>query len=118
MKKSISLNSDTPIVEQIGHCLEEAVRLHLVSDVSLGAFLSGGIDSSAVVSMMTSSVSNPIQTLSVTFKEKEYDESKFSTLIANALGTQHHDLLLSENDLVGQYHLKIQFEELHFHGQG
>ena len=99
-KKSISLNSGTPIVEQIGHCLEEAVRLHLVSDVSLGAFLSGGIDSSAVVSMMTSSVSNPIQTLSVTFKEKEYDESKFSTLIANALGTQHHDLLLSENDLL------------------
>ena len=99
-KKSSPLYIDTPIVEQIGDCLEDVVRLHLISDVSLGAFLSGGIDSSAIVSMMASSSSNPIQTLSVTFNEKEYDESKYSTLIANKLGTKHYDLPLSGNELL------------------
>ncbi len=88
------------IVQQIGSCLEEVVQQHLVSDVSIGAFLSGGIDSSAVVSMITANTPTPIQTLSITFKDKDYDESQYSSLLADSLGTQHHKLLLSEEDLV------------------
>jgi len=92
--------SQTKIVQRIGSCLDEIARQHLVSDVSIGAFLSGGIDSSAVVSMLTANTSAPIRTISVTFQDKYYDESKYSSLIANHLGTNHHELLLSERDLI------------------
>jgi len=92
--------SPTKIVQRIGSCLDEVARQHLVSDVSIGAFLSGGIDSSAVVSMITANTSTPIQTISVTFQDKDYDESKYSSLFADRLGTNHRELLLSERDLV------------------
>lgn len=90
----------TKIVQRIGSCLDEVARQHLVSDVPVGAFLSGGIDSSAVVSMITANTPTPIQTISVTFQDKDYDESKYSSLFANRLGTNHHELLLSERDLI------------------
>jgi len=99
LKNTDSFNSDISVTKQIGQALEDAVRLRLVSDVPLGAFLSGGIDSSAVVGLMADNTSNPINTLSVTFKEKLYDESEFSNQIANELGTKHNELHLSENDL-------------------
>jgi asparagine synthase (glutamine-hydrolysing) len=92
--------STTKIVQRIGSCLDEVARQHLVSDVPVGAFLSGGIDSSAVVSMITANTPTPIQTISVTFQDKDYDESKYSSLFANHLGTNHHELLLSERDLI------------------
>ena len=92
--------SPTKIVQRIGSCLDEVARQHLVSDVPIGAFLSGGIDSSAVVSMLTANTSSPIRTISVTFQDKDYDESKYSSLFANHLGTNHHELLLSERDLI------------------
>ena len=92
--------STTKIVQRIGSCLDEVARQHLVSDVPVGAFLSGGIDSSAVVSMITANTPTPIQTISVTFQDKDYDESKYSSLFANRLGTNHHELLLSERDLI------------------
>ena len=92
--------SPTKIVQQIGSCLDEVARQHLVSDAPIGAFLSGGIDSSAVVSMITSNTHTPIQTISVTFQDKDYDESKYSSLFADRLGTKHHELLLSERDLI------------------
>ena len=92
--------STTKIVQRIGSCLDEVARQHLVSDVPVGAFLSGGIDSSAVVSMIMANTPTPIQTISVTFQDKDYDESKYSSLFANRLGTNHHELLLSERDLI------------------
>ena len=92
--------STTKIVQRIGSCLDEVARQHLVSDVPVGAFLSGGIDSSAVISMITANTPTPIQTISVTFQDKDYDESKYSSLFANRLGTNHHELLLSERDLI------------------
>ena len=92
--------STTKIVQRIGSCLDDVAQQHLVSDVPIGAFLSGGIDSSAVVSMLAANSNSPIQTISVTFQDKEYDESKYSSLCANRLGTNHHELLLSERDLI------------------
>ena len=92
--------SPTKIVQRIGGCLNEVARQHLVSDVPIGAFLSGGIDSSAVVSMITANTPTPIRTISVTFQDKDYDESKYSSLFANHLGTNHNELLLSERDLI------------------
>jgi len=92
--------SQTKVVQRIGNCLDEIARQHLISDVPIGAFLSGGIDSSAVVSMLTANTPTPIRTISVTFQDKDYDESKYSSLLANHLGTNHNELLLSERDLI------------------
>jgi len=92
--------SPSKIVQRIRSCLDEVARQHVVSDVPIGAFLSGGIDSSAVVSMITANTPTQIQTISVTFQDKDYDESKYSSFFANRLGTNHHELLLSERNLI------------------
>lgn len=85
---------------QISHHLQEAVRLRMVSDVPLGAFLSGGIDSSAVASLMTEFPGEAVKTLSVIFEEKQFDESEYSSLVAKALGTEHHVIPLQESDFL------------------
>jgi asparagine synthase (glutamine-hydrolysing) len=74
--------------------LEEAVRLRLVSDVPLGAFLSGGIDSSAVVAMMSHASGGVIKTFSIGFDEPEYDELRFARQVAERFGTEHHELVV------------------------
>lgn len=74
--------------------LEESVRLHMVSDVPVGAFLSGGVDSSAVVAMMARSSSMPVQTFSIGFSERSHDESAYARQVAAYLGTEHHELIL------------------------
>jgi asparagine synthase (glutamine-hydrolysing) len=75
--------------------LHEAVRLQLVADVPLGAFLSGGIDSTAVAALAQASTSSPIKTFSVVFDEAEYDERKYARVAADHIGTDHAELHLS-----------------------
>src|SRR5205823_5605886 len=80
--------------------LEEAVRLHLVSDVPLGAFLSGGIDSSAIVALMSQVTDKSPKTFSVVFEEADFSEGEHAKAVARKFGTEHHEILLSEQSLL------------------
>lgn len=88
------------IKKNIRQLLLQAVERRLVSDVPLGAFLSGGIDSSAVVALMSQVSDRPAETFSVIFEEKQFDESRYSNLIAKKYKTNHHPLLLHPTDFL------------------
>ena len=75
--------------EQIRELLPSAVEMRMRSDVPLGAFLSGGVDSSLIVALMQQRSSEPIRTFSIGFPVAEYDETRFATQVAKHLGTQH-----------------------------
>jgi asparagine synthase (glutamine-hydrolysing) len=79
--------------ELVAH-LEEAVRLRMIADVPLGAFLSGGVDSSAVVAMMARAGGGPVKTFSIGFPEKEYDETRYARLVAERYGTEHEEFIV------------------------
>jgi asparagine synthase (glutamine-hydrolysing) len=80
--------------------LEKSVRAHLVSDVPVGAFLSGGIDSSAVVALMSHVSKEKPRTFSVVFSEKGFSEAPYARRIAGVYGTEHTEISLAEGDLL------------------
>jgi len=78
--------------------LREAVRIRLVSEVPLGAFLSGGVDSSAVVAMMAQESSTPVNTCSIAFQEAGFDESAYANMVAERYQTRHHVGTIGQRD--------------------
>ena len=78
--------------------LREAVKIRLVSEVPLGAFLSGGVDSSAVVAMMAGLMNEPVNTCSIGFRDKAYNESEFAAMVAARYHTNHHAELVDTED--------------------
>jgi len=88
------------IRQQLRQLLLQAVSRRLVSDVPLGAFLSGGIDSSAVVALMASASEQPVNTFSVVFEEKSFDESPWSAMVAQKFNTRHTPILLKPRDFL------------------
>jgi asparagine synthase (glutamine-hydrolysing) len=85
--------------EQIREALLEATRLRLRSDVPLGAFLSGGVDSSAVVAAMARTASGRVRTFSIGFDVEEFDETAYAREIAELFGTEHHELRVEPHAL-------------------
>jgi asparagine synthase (glutamine-hydrolysing) len=79
--------------ELVAH-LEEAVRLRLIADVPLGAFLSGGVDSSAVVATMARVGAGRVKTFSIGFPAKQYDETRYARMIAERFGTEHEEFVV------------------------
>ena len=87
------------LCEELVAQLREATRLRMVSDVPLGAFLSGGVDSSAVVAMMAQVSNQPVRTFTIGFEEQQYDEREYARIVATRYGTQHTEMIVKPDAL-------------------
>jgi len=94
-----SPRSEDECLEELEHRLAEAVRIRLISDVPLGALLSGGTDSSTVVALMARASSRPVKTFSIGFRHADFNEAHYAKLVAQRFETEHHELIL-EPDIV------------------
>lgn len=88
--------------QKVNELLTTSVERRLVADVPFGAFLSGGIDSSAIVGLMSKVSSEKVQTFNVSFDEGEFSEAKYAKQIAEKFNTQHHEIKLTPNDFLKQ----------------
>lgn len=91
--------------------LDRAVEMRMVSDVPFGAFLSGGIDSSAVVGLMSRHSTMPVRTFSIGFAEAAYSELDFARTVAGQFRTDHHELIVSEGDIMEHLPALIRFRD-------
>jgi len=104
-------SQDTDVLENL---IENKVKDQMISDAPLGAFLSGGIDSSLVVSLMQKNSLNKIRTFSIGFEEHEYNEANYAKKVATHLGTEHTEFILTENDLYDNFYKVVDsFDEPH-----
>ena len=92
------IQSETQAVAALESALREAVAMQAVADVPLGAFLSGGVDSSTIVALMQAQSTRPVQTFTVGFDEAGFDESPHALAVARHLGTEHHALRVTAAD--------------------
>jgi asparagine synthase (glutamine-hydrolysing) len=94
----VSHSSEQELEEELIHRLREAVDIRMVAEVPLGAFLSGGVDSSAVVAMMAGLQEEPVNTCSIGFDVKGFDESVYAQEVADQFNTRHHMNIVDPND--------------------
>lgn len=105
------VGSEEECLEELETRLAEAVRIRLVSEVPLGALLSGGTDSSTVVGLMARASSKPVKTFSIAFDHDDFNEAHYARLVAQAFGTEHHELVVDPNILETVEKLTSSLEE-------
>jgi asparagine synthase (glutamine-hydrolysing) len=104
-------DGEAALTEELLARLDEAVRLRLISDVPVGALLSGGLDSSAVVALIRRATSGPIRTFSIGFDRSDYDETRYARLVAQHLGTEHHEAVVKPDAVSGVPRLVWHYSE-------
>src|SRR5438552_7286253 len=97
-------------LEELERRIAEAVRIRLISDVPLGALLSGGTDSSTVVAMMARASSKPVKTFSIGFRQADFNEAPYARMVAQRFSTDHNELFL-DPDVVGTVEMLTRFLE-------
>lgn len=106
--------SEKEWVELLENKFAESIKLHMISDVPLGAFLSGGIDSSGVVAFMSKVSNSQVKTFSIGFKEEKFNELQFAREVANKYKTEHHELILEPESVDLLPRLVSAFDEPFF----
>lgn len=91
--------SEDEAIEETTRILRESTRLRMISEVPLGAFLSGGVDSSAVVALMAQESSQPVKTFSIGFEEQDFSELKYAKRVAEHVGAEYHEFIVRPNAL-------------------
>ena len=99
------------VIGRFRELVEESVRLRLMSDVPLGVFLSGGLDSSVVAATMARQVSRPIETFSVAFADRAYNELEYSRQVAEAIGAIRHEVVIDRADFFGAWPKLVWHED-------
>lgn len=98
-RQRVNFRSDTDWIAETRRRLEETVRMRLMSDVPLGMFLSGGVDSSAIAALIKGMADGPVKTFSVGYREEQFSELSYAADVARAIGTEHHEVVIGMNDL-------------------
>jgi len=106
-----SPKSEEECLEELESRLFEATKIRLISDVPLGAFLSGGTDSSTVVGLMARASAGPVKTFSIGFKKDDFNEADYARLVAKKFGTDHHEMILEPDVVQTVEHLTSSLEE-------
>lgn len=97
--------------DELFELLNESVRMQLVSDVPLGVFLSGGVDSSIVAALMAKNTNTPVKTFSIGFKEAKYNELNYARRVAKHIGSDHHEFIVSLDQVEAIEKLAYFFDE-------
>ena len=112
VSRPLTFDSDEQAASALEAELSRAVAGQMVADVPLGAFLSGGVDSSTVVALMQAQSARPVKTFSIGFREDGYDEALHASTVARHLGTEHTELYVSPQDALGVIpHLPTIYDE-------
>src|SRR3989344_1334787 len=103
------------VLQTTERLLKETVALHMVSDVPVGAYLSGGVDSSLLAALMAAQSSKPVKTFSVGFKEKEFNEFSYARLVAKKIKSEHHELSMNGDEYIDLLPAVIRFKDAPLH---
>jgi len=106
-----SPKNEDECLEELEQRLFEATKIRLISDVPLGAFLSGGTDSSTIVALMARASSGPVKTFSIGFKKDDFNEAHYARIVAKKFGTDHHEMILEPDVVRTVEHLTTSLEE-------
>jgi asparagine synthase (glutamine-hydrolysing) len=98
-REIVEVKTEAEYIERLREEIKDAVKVRLISEVPLGAFLSGGVDSSAIVGMMSQILDKPVKTFSIGFNEDSFDELKYARIAAKHFKTDHHEFIVTP-DLV------------------
>lgn len=103
--------SETELIHETRRRLEETVRMRLMSDVPLGMFLSGGVDSSAIAALTRRLTNGPVKTFSVGYAEEQFSELSYAAQVAKTIGTDHHQIKVSIDDFFNELPKLIYHED-------